>query len=221
MLLAVEGARGFVLPRAYVLGPCSFRQIVDGPATDGRLVPCRSSACGCAFPVPTTMGVCDTPPNRRRLMAYVEPCNCESWRGTLVGGLAWAVRRNTRTATTCERRRLRVSNVRRRPVRRSSRRRIVTTSVDETTARTDASGHFQMRTKSPVFSDEFYTVSARAGDVTVTDKTMLKNGVNNLPRQVSFILSPPEPVIARFDQSRQRIFCRAYPQRHPPAKSRD
>jgi hypothetical protein len=97
----------------------------------------------------------------------------------------------------------------------------VTTSVDETTARTDANGHFQMQTKSPVFSDEFYTVSARAGDVTVTDKTLLKNGVNNLPRQVSFVLSPPEPVIARFDQSRQRISCHAYPHRHSPAKSRD
>jgi hypothetical protein len=98
---------------------------------------------------------------------------------------------------------------------------IVATSVDATTARTDANGHFQMRTKTPVFSDEFYTVSARAGGVTVTDKTMLKNGVNNLPRQVSFVLSPPEPVIARFDQSRQRISCRSYPKGHPPAKSRD
>jgi hypothetical protein len=95
---------------------------------------------------------------------------------------------------------------------------IVTTSVDKTTARTDANGHFQMRTTSPVFSDEFYTVSARAGDVTVTDRTMLKNGVNNLPPRVSFVLSPPEPVFARFDQSRRQIFCHAYRQGHPAAK---
>jgi hypothetical protein len=54
------------------------------------------------------------------------------------------------------------------------------------------------------------------GDVTVTDKTMLKNGVNNLPRQVSFVLSPPEPVIARFDQSRQRISCHSYARRSNP-----
>jgi hypothetical protein len=98
---------------------------------------------------------------------------------------------------------------------------IVSTTVDATTARTDANGHFQMRTTNPVFSDGFYTVSARAGDVTVSLKTMLKNGVNNLPRQVSFVLSPPEPVIARFDQSRQQIFCQAYRHRRPAAKPRD
>jgi len=87
---------------------------------------------------------------------------------------------------------------------------IVSTSVDGTTARTDANGRFQMRTHSPVFADEFYKVSVRAGDVTVTDRQMLKNGVNDLPRQVSFVLSPPEPVIARFDQSRQQVYCYAY-----------
>jgi hypothetical protein len=84
---------------------------------------------------------------------------------------------------------------------------IISTSVDGTTARTDANGRFQMRTHNAVFADEFYAVSVRAGDVTVTDRVMLKNGVNNLPRQVSFVLSPPEPVIARFDQSRQQISC--------------
>jgi hypothetical protein len=88
---------------------------------------------------------------------------------------------------------------------------IVSTSVDATTARTDANGHFQMRTDNPVFSDEFYTVSARAGDVTVTDKAMLKNGVNDLPSRVSFVLSPPELVFARLDQSGQHIFCQEYP----------
>jgi hypothetical protein len=87
---------------------------------------------------------------------------------------------------------------------------IVSTSVDAMTTRTDANGHFQMHTDSPVFADEFYTVSVRAGDLTVTDRTMLKNGVNNLPRQVSFVLSPPEPIMARFDQSRQRVWCHAY-----------
>src|SRR5438874_1030231 len=49
---------------------------------------------------------------------------------------------------------------------------IISTSVDATTARTDANGHFQMRTESPVFSDEFYIVSVRAGDVTVSDRTV-------------------------------------------------
>jgi hypothetical protein len=97
---------------------------------------------------------------------------------------------------------------------------IVTTSVDATTALTDANGHFQMRTVSPVFSDEFYTVSVRASDVTVTDRTMLKNGVNNLPPRVSFVLSPPQPVFARFDQSRRQIFCHSYLWKSA-AKSRD
>ena len=76
---------------------------------------------------------------------------------------------------------------------------IISTSVDGTTARTDVNGHFRMRTDNPVFADEFYTVSVRAGGITVTDRTMLKNGVNKLPRQVSFVLSPPEPVMARFE----------------------
>jgi hypothetical protein len=88
---------------------------------------------------------------------------------------------------------------------------IVSTSVDATTSRTDANGHFQMRTGKPVFADEFYSISVRTGDITVTDRTMLKNGVNNLPRQLSFVLSPPEPVIARFDQSRRQVWCHAYP----------
>jgi hypothetical protein len=87
---------------------------------------------------------------------------------------------------------------------------IVSTSVDGTTARTDANGRFQMRTHSPVFADEFYTVSARASDVTVTAQAMLKSGVNNLTPQVSFVLSPPEPVFARFDQFQQQIYCDAY-----------
>src|SRR5580765_6533177 len=87
---------------------------------------------------------------------------------------------------------------------------IVSTSVDGTTARTDANGRFQMRTHSPVCADVLYNVSVRAGDVTVTDRQMLKNGVNNLPGQASFVLSPPEPVIARFDQSRQQVYCYAY-----------
>lgn len=93
---------------------------------------------------------------------------------------------------------------------------IVSTSVDGTTARTDANGHFQMRTGKPVFADEFYDVSVRTGDVTVTDKTVLKNGVNNLPRQVSFVLSPPEPVIAGFDQSRRQVWCHVYRRGQPP-----
>jgi hypothetical protein len=86
---------------------------------------------------------------------------------------------------------------------------IVSTSVDATTARTDANGHFHMRTEKPVFSDEFYDVSVRAGDVSVTDRALLKNGVNDLPRQVSFTLSPPEPVITGFNQSGRQIFCHA------------
>ena len=92
---------------------------------------------------------------------------------------------------------------------------IVATSVDTTTARTDANGHFRMVTERPVYSDEFYDVIARAGDVTVSDRVLLKNGVNNLPRQVSFVLSPPEPVMARLDQFRQQLFCHAYPKGIP------
>jgi hypothetical protein len=88
---------------------------------------------------------------------------------------------------------------------------VISTSADGTTARTDANGRFQMRTRSPVFADEFYTVSVRAGDVTVSDRAMLKNGVNSLTPQVSFVLSPPEKVFARFDQSRQQVYCYAYP----------
>jgi len=88
---------------------------------------------------------------------------------------------------------------------------IISTSVDDTMARTDANGHFQMRTRSAVFGDVFYTVSARAGDVTVTDRTMLKNGVNGLPRRMSFILSPPEPVITSFAPSPHLVWCHAYP----------
>jgi hypothetical protein len=87
---------------------------------------------------------------------------------------------------------------------------VISTSVDGTTARTDANGRFQMRTHSPVFADEFYTVSVRAGDVVLTDRAMLKNGVNSVTPQVSFVLSPPEPVFARFDQSRQQVYCDAY-----------
>ena len=92
---------------------------------------------------------------------------------------------------------------------------IVSTSVDGTIARTDANGYFQMRTGKPVFADEFYDVSVRAGEITVTDKTMLKNGVNNLPRQVSFVLSPPEPVIAGVDQRRRQVWCHVYRRGQP------
>lgn len=99
---------------------------------------------------------------------------------------------------------------------------IVSTSVDAITARTDINGHFQMRTGKPVFADEFYNVSVRAGDITISERTMLKNGVNNLPRQVSFVLSPPEPVMAQFDQSRHQVWCHVYhgrPPGNPAAKS--
>lgn len=97
---------------------------------------------------------------------------------------------------------------------------IISISVDATTVRTDANGHFTIRTENAVFGDEFYTVTARAGDVAVTDKTMLYNGVSRLPRQVSFVVSPPEPVMTWSSPSR-RFFCRPYPLGHTAANSRD
>jgi hypothetical protein len=91
---------------------------------------------------------------------------------------------------------------------------VVSTSVDDTTAITDSNGHFRLSTKGPVYSDEFYNVSVRAArDVTVDDNFLLNNGVSTQPRQVGFVLSPPHAVVARFDTSRDRIFCQDYPPR--------
>src|SRR5579864_727289 len=57
----------------------------------------------------------------RRLTAYVEPCVCENWRGSVVRHRTCRVRRNTRTEATRLSGRLRVSDVHRRPACRSGR----------------------------------------------------------------------------------------------------
>jgi hypothetical protein len=71
---------------------------------------------------------------------------------------------------------------------------VVSTSVDGTTATTDATGHFHLLTKNPVFSDEFYEVKVRAGEVVVDDNF----GLSPTSR-LTFVLSPPELILAGRD----------------------
>ena len=87
---------------------------------------------------------------------------------------------------------------------------VVSTSVDGTTATTDATGHFHLLTKNPVFSDEFYEVKVRSGGVIVDANT----GLSPTSR-LTFALSPPESVAAGRDRKSGQMFCHAFP--HGPA----
>jgi hypothetical protein len=57
----------------------------------------------------------------------------------------------------------------------------ITGSVDTTTATTDTTGHFHLLTKRPVFSDEFYEVTVRSGDVVVDDNFLLNPITSPVP----------------------------------------
>jgi hypothetical protein len=83
---------------------------------------------------------------------------------------------------------------------------VVSTSVDATTATTDAAGHFHLLTKNPVFSDEFYDVKVRSGEVVVGAHT----GLSPTSR-LTFALSPPESVAAGRDRKSGQMFCHAFP----------
>jgi hypothetical protein len=86
---------------------------------------------------------------------------------------------------------------------------VVSTSVDSTTATTDATGHFHLLTKSPVFGDEFYGVTVRANGVVINHK--LQGGHSTLP--IASVLSPPEPVrlAGSKEQSAGPSFCAPFP----------
>ena len=84
---------------------------------------------------------------------------------------------------------------------------VVSTLVDSTTATTDARGHFHLTTTHPVFNDEFYVVTMRAGEVIINDKFQ---GYSTVP--IAFVLSPPGPVSARAnDKSAEPSFCAPFP----------
>ena len=83
---------------------------------------------------------------------------------------------------------------------------VVSTSVDATTATTDAAGHFHLLTKAPVYSDEFYEVNVRSGDVAVDDNS----GLSPTSR-LNFVLSPPEPVVVVRDRKSGQMSCHTFP----------
>jgi len=92
---------------------------------------------------------------------------------------------------------------------------VVSTSVDATTAATDATGRFHLMTKNPVFGDEFYEVTVRSGDVVVDDNFPLTQIDPRVPAdspvRLTFVLSPPEPVFASRDRKSGQMFRRAFP----------
>jgi hypothetical protein len=94
---------------------------------------------------------------------------------------------------------------------------VVSTSVDSTTAATDATGHFHLLTKSPVFNDEFYPVTVRANGLVINDTLQ---GYQTVP--IAFVLSPPEPVRlgSGKDKSAAPSFCAPFPFGEPTRTSR-
>jgi hypothetical protein len=95
---------------------------------------------------------------------------------------------------------------------------VVSTSVDATTASTDAAGHFHLVTKNPVFIDERHNVRVHVGEVVVEDNRVLgpfgaKRSAGS-PVHLNFVLSPPEPVLVGVKSGS----CYSYPFRHSGAK---
>jgi hypothetical protein len=97
---------------------------------------------------------------------------------------------------------------------------VVSTSLDTTTATTDAAGHFHLVTKNPVFGDEFYEVTVRSGDVVVDDNFPLTHIDPRVPAsspvRLTFVLSPPEPVAASPTKSGE--VCHSFPPGRAGAK---
>ena len=92
---------------------------------------------------------------------------------------------------------------------------VISTSVDRTTASTDAAGHFHLLTHRPVFSDERHEVSVDVGDVRVDDHITLPQ---SSPVRLAFVLSPPERVFAVRDYNSGQMSCHPFPFRHTLAK---
>ena len=65
---------------------------------------------------------------------------------------------------------------------------VMSTSLESTTAVTDHSGHFNLRTRARVGNDEFYIITVRSGDVVWRRRTMSAN----MKRQ-HFVLSESLP----------------------------
>jgi hypothetical protein len=99
---------------------------------------------------------------------------------------------------------------------------VVSTSIDATTATTDAEGHFHLLTNNPVFRDEFYEVTVRSGDAVVDDNFSLSPMDPKLPAgspvRLTFVLSPPMPVAAGRDRKSGQMFCHAFPRGRAGAK---
>jgi hypothetical protein len=89
---------------------------------------------------------------------------------------------------------------------------VVSTSVDSTTATTDATGHFRLMTINPVFSDEFYVVTVRANGLVINDDRPM-GPTATVP--MAWVLSPPEPVrlAGSKDKSAEPSFCAPFPGR--------
>lgn len=49
---------------------------------------------------------------------------------------------------------------------------VVSTSLDDTTAVTDRTGHFRLRTTARVGGDQFFVVTVQYGDFVIRDRTM-------------------------------------------------
>jgi hypothetical protein len=65
---------------------------------------------------------------------------------------------------------------------------VISTSLESTTAVTDHSGHFHLRTRARVGGDEFYIITVRSGDLVWRRRTMSAN----MKRQ-HFVLSESLP----------------------------
>jgi hypothetical protein len=65
---------------------------------------------------------------------------------------------------------------------------VVSTSLNSTTAVTDKSGHFHLRTGARVSGDEFYIVIVQSGDMVLRQRTMSAN-----MRRQQFVLAKSPP----------------------------
>jgi hypothetical protein len=83
----------------------------------------------------------------------------------------------------------------------------VSTSLDSTTATTDATGHFHLLTKSPIFFDEFYDVTVRADGVVINDSF----GPGHPSSSIAFVLSPPDQIGVVGRNKSGQVFCQPFP----------
>jgi hypothetical protein len=73
----------------------------------------------------------------------------------------------------------------------------VSTSIDATTAKSDATGHFRLKTNTALLNDQSYSVTVRAHGVAVSDYFLVgpSSPVRSSAFPIAFALSTLEPLI--------------------------